>query len=83
MKKSELRQIIKEELFKIGEENKAKPIQKDVTKLATSSLMKMITNKLEWEQLLSVVINMDKIPSLSPTHKKSFLLQKIKELSKK
>ena len=83
MKKSELRQIIKEELFKIGEEEKAKPIQKDVTKLATSSLMKMITNKIEWEQLLNVIINMDKIQALSPSHRKAFLIKKVKELSNK
>lgn len=82
MKKSELKKIIKEEISKIDKGEKVKPPQKDVTKLTSSSLMKMINNKVEWEQLVSTIIGMD-VMSLSPSHRRTFLLKKVKELSKK
>jgi hypothetical protein len=82
MKKSQLRRIIREELFNIDEEEKEQKTQKDVDKLTASNLMKMINNKKEWEQLVNLIINMD-IVSLSPSHRKLFLVKKVKELSNK
>jgi len=75
MKKFHLKQIIKEII------KEEKPEQRDVTKLNSSSLMKMINNKTEWEQLIGSIIDME-IKSLTTMQKITILRKKLQSLKK-
>lgn len=82
MKKSTLRTLIREQIKRtLREEEEAKPEQADVTKVSDSPLMDRINTKVEWEQLMDSLINME-IPSTTTSQKVAILTRKLGELRK-
>lgn len=81
MKKSEFRALIREQIKRTLREEEAKPEQADVTKVSDSPLMDRINTKVEWEQLMDSLINME-IPSTTTSQKVAILTRKLGELRK-
>lgn len=82
LKKSELRQLIKEELNNFNE-NKEAPKKELVDVKKIKGFLSLINNKAEYLDLLNVILNMgDDLSGMTPGLKRTTLLNYIKTLGK-
>lgn len=85
MKVSEFRTLIREQIkrtLREEEEVKAKPEQKDASKVSDSPLMDRINTRTEWEQLMGDIMAMEVTGLTSFSTKKQIIMSKLRDLEK-